>query len=454
MRKLIILPAGDFIFSSFALLLAFSLRLGEVSGRGEIFGLTAAKFVIFGLVLLFVSFLFELYDREKNLGKKEVLVRVFIEIIISSSILSSLYYAFPVIKLGRGILLLSVLSFALFQFLWHVSFRAYLMLPGSARKVLILGTGPLAQKIGEIVKSTNHSYTLTGYVNLPSESVCVPMDCILVNGKDNNLVDTARKERADKIVVSLSERRGVFPLEEVMNCKFNGIEVVDAPSFYEEVTGKLFVEGITPSWFIFSDGFRLTRLRHFSKRIIDIFLSSVGLIIILPLFPLIALIIKIDSVGPILLRQLRIGKEGNKFILYKFRTMYDNAENETGVIWAQKKDPRVTRFGKFLRKTRFDEFPQFYNVLKGDMSIVGPRPERPEFVEKLKKLVPYYSERHVVKPGITGWAQIRYSYGSSVKDAREKLRYDLYYIKNISLLLDFMIIMETIKVMLFGRGAR
>jgi lipopolysaccharide/colanic/teichoic acid biosynthesis glycosyltransferase len=195
-------------------------------------------------------------------------------------------------------------------------------------------------------------------------------------------------------VVSLSERRGVFPLKDVLNCKFNGIKVIDAPSFYEERTGKLLIEDITPSWLIFSDGFRKTAMKCFCKRILDIFMASIGLMLTLPLFPVIALVIKIDSPGPIFFRQLRVGEKEKNFILYKFRTMKQNAESGTGPVWAQKNDSRITRVGKFLRRTRLDEIPQLYNILVGDMSFIGPRPERPEFVEELKKKIPFYAERH------------------------------------------------------------
>lgn len=457
MNKLIALPIGDFIFSIFALYSAFFLRFGSIPETEEISNLIEIKFLIFGLTLVFLSFIIEMYNQEKNSGKKELLLRVFIGIVIAFLLLSSLYYMIPSIMLGRGLLFISLVSFGLFQFLWHFSYRA-LKIHGLARKILILGTGPLAHKIGEIIKSTNHHYVLAGYVNLSSEAVCVPVHSILTNGNGNDngngLIDIAKKEKAHKIVVSLSERRGVFPLKEVLSCKFSGIEVVDAPSLYEEMTGKLLIEEIKPSWFIFSDGFRITNFKRISKRILDIFMALIGLLITLPLFPFIALFTKIDSSGPIFFKQLRVGERGKVFTIYKFRTMHHDAEKGNVAVWAQKKDSRVTRTGKILRKIRLDEFPQFYNVLKGDMSIVGPRPERPEFIDELEKLIPYYSERHFAKPGITGWAQIRYPYGSSIKDSIEKLRYDLYYIKHLSLFFDAIIIMETIKVMLFGRGAR
>ncbi|MRR07231.1 MAG: exopolysaccharide biosynthesis polyprenyl glycosylphosphotransferase, partial [Deltaproteobacteria bacterium] len=206
--------------------------------------------------------------------------------------------------------------------------------------------------------------------------------------------------------------------------------------------------------FIFSDGFRRTGFGRIMKRSADVALSLVGIILVLPLLPFVALGIKVTSPGPILFRQVRVGQGDRPFVLYKFRSMRADAEKASGAVWAQKDDPRVTRFGKFLRTSRLDELPQLYNVLRGDMSLVGPRPERPEFVDKLKEVIPYYSERHFVKPGVTGWAQVKYPYGASVDDAIEKLRYDLYYIKNMSMLLDIIIVLETIKVVLFGRGSR
>jgi sugar transferase (PEP-CTERM system associated) len=230
--------------------------------------------------------------------------------------------------------------------------------------------------------------------------------------------------------------------------------VVDGLSFYEEITGKLAIENINPSWFIFSDGFRLTPFMHIHKRAFDLFFAALGLLMTMPILPLLALAIRLESPGPILFRQLRVGENEKTFLLYKFRSMRQDAESATGAVWAQVNDPRVTRLGKFLRKSRLDEIPQLFNVLKGDMSFVGPRPERPEFIEKLKERIPYYGSRHCVKPGVTGWAQVSYPYGASEADALEKLRYDLYYIKNYSPSLDFLIILETVKVVLGGKGGR
>jgi exopolysaccharide biosynthesis polyprenyl glycosylphosphotransferase len=233
-----------------------------------------------------------------------------------------------------------------------------------------------------------------------------------------------------------------------------GISIIDGEGFYERITGKLLVERISPSWLIFSDGFVKSRASKITKRMGDLIMTSLLLILLSPLILLIAIAVKLDSRGPILFLQQRVGEDEKVFTLYKFRSMVENAEEQTGPIWAADDDPRITRVGKIIRRLRLDELPQLWNVFKGDISFVGPRPERPFFVEKLNKIVPYYNERFTVKPGITGWAQTKYGYGSSVEDALEKLRYDLYYIKNMSWIMDLMIIFHTFKIALLGRGSR
>jgi sugar transferase (PEP-CTERM system associated) len=472
MNKLIILPIGDFVLSVSALYFAYTLRFGLTPAKMDILSLSGSKILAFAFVVIFLSFMFNMYSQERNDGRKEVLIRIIGEISMALLALSALYYMDPAILLGRGVLMLSLMLFGLFQFFWHTSYTV-IRLQGLSRKVLILGSGSLAQRMGDIIKEKNNPYVFSGHISVPHEQLYLPT-CTPASGNghsDGNgggsgngngnekeciyaLEDIVKQEKAHRIVVSLSERRGVFPVKEVLNCKLKGIDVVDAPTFYEEMTGKLLIEEITPSWFIFSDGFKITPFKRSLKRVLDIFTACVGLTMLLPVLPVVALAIKISSRGPVFFKQSRIGEGEKPFTLYKFRTMLNDAEKGIGAVWAQEKDPRVTKVGKLLRQTRLDEFPQFYNVLKGDMSIVGPRPERPEFVEKLKRQIPYYSERHTIRPGITGWAQICYPYGSSVNDAIEKLRYDLYYVKHLSIFLDIMVIIETIKVMLFGRGAR
>jgi sugar transferase (PEP-CTERM system associated) len=401
------------------------------------------------------------YDFDRNTRKREIFINTLLGAATSFFLLSIMFYIDPGIMLGRGILIISIAFFALLQYCWHVVF--YLVghhATRFSRRVLVLGTGPLASQVGEFCSPNNRNFTLAGYASCncngaienENENIVVPRDLIIGNAED--LLAATLQAQANIIVVALSERRGVFPLRDVLRCKLYGIEVLDAPSFYELVYGKLMLEHITPSWIIFSSGFRRPIYFNICKRYFDIVMSLAGLFLTLPFFPIIALAIKLDSPGPVFFRQIRVGNKEKLFNLYKFRTMRQDAEKKSGAIWAAKNDPRVTRIGSFFRNSRIDEIPQLYNVLRGDMSFIGPRPERPEFVEKLKQVIPYYSKRHFIKPGLTGWAQVRYPYGSSVEDAIEKLRYDLFYIKNLSSFLDTLIFFETIKVVLFGRGGQ
>lgn len=449
MNKVILLILGDVALSVISFFTGILIRFGTINV--DVIEKPLSKLFIFTFVVIAVSFFAELYD-QTNYSKKIIFLQILICNFLSVIILSLIFYLMPFLTIGRGLLGITIFSFSLYQFLWHLSWRTLLNIPVLAKKVLILGTGPVARKIGNLVLSTNHQYALAGYIHCSSDTLAVPKEQILCD--EARLGEIAIREKASKVIVSISERRGSLPLRDLLVCKFSGIEVLDAPSFYEQLTGKLLIENITPSWFIFSNGFKITFLKRISKRIMDITLAFIILCLTIPLMIIIALLIKIDSRGPVLYRQVRIGERERKFVIFKFRTMVSDAEKDTGPVWTKRDDPRVTRIGKILRKTRLDELPQIFNVIKGEMSFVGPRPERPEFVERLKQEIPYYSERHFVKPGITGWAQIKYPYGASVEDALEKLRYDLFYIKHLSIFFDLLIIIETIKVVILGRGGR
>jgi sugar transferase (PEP-CTERM system associated) len=352
-------------------------------------------------------------------------------------------------RLGQAEIIWGLGVFAVLSLGCELVSQLRAMMPSSCGgRVLLVGNGAMAQQMEDMIKRASDDYELVGRVEYPA----TPGEA--TPGEVQDIFETAKRLGADKVVISLTERRGVFPLQDMLSCKLSGIEVLDSPSMFECLTGKLLIENITPSWFIFSHGFRVTPLLKAAKRAMDVGLSLFGLALFAPFVPFVALAIKLDSPGPILFRQTRVGQGDRNFELFKFRSMRQDAEKNTGAVWAQKNDTRVTRLGRFLRKSRIDEIPQLINVLKGEMSLVGPRPERPEFVQTLKERIPYYSERHFVKPGVSGWAQVRYPYGASVEDAVEKLRYDLYYIKNISILLDLKIIFKTINVMLFCRGGR
>jgi sugar transferase (PEP-CTERM system associated) len=264
----------------------------------------------------------------------------------------------------------------------------------------------------------------------------------------------ARHNGVHRVIVAMPDRRGTLPVEELLALRLAGVKVEEATSLLEKISGRIEVEQLYPSWLIFVEGFRLSGFSRLASRLVNFLLALFGVVISLPLLPLVALAIRLDSPGPVLYRQKRVGRAGVIFYCYKFRTMRKDAEADTGATWATDNDPRITRVGKFLRTTRLDELPQLWCVLKGDMNFVGPRPERPEFVEWLSKEIPYYGVRHVVRPGITGWAQVQYKYGNTLADAREKLQYDLFYIKNASLGLDLLIMFQTIKIVLLGRGAK
>lgn len=452
--KNMILVFGDIVIGFLSFYAGFSVRFYY----GEVFSLSQyapllPRAVVFSICIVFVSFLMDLYGIGKGEGRKEIFLKILFTGVFVFMTLAAIYYFIPSIQVGRGILFIAICISIMMQSIWHITFSFGLKkIPGVAKNVLILGTGSVAKTLGSLIDTPKSNLVLAGYVNCGNEPVLVPQEHVVGNGE--SLLDIALKKKAHKIIVSLTQRRGVLPVKDVLTCKLKGIEIIDGLSFYEQMSGKLLIENVNPIWFIFSDGFRVTIFRRYFKRAFDIVIATLGLVISLPFLLIIPMLIKLDSRGPVIFKQERVGEGEKVFTLYKFRTMIDEAEKDTGPVWSQENDKRITRLGRFLRRSRLDEIPQLFNVIRGDMSFIGPRPERPFFVESLKKQIPYYSERYCVKPGITGWAQVRYKYGDSVEDAIEKLKYDLYYIKHFSFFLDFLIILDTIKVIFFGRGGR
>jgi sugar transferase (PEP-CTERM system associated) len=432
-----------------------SLIVGQYIHFGELAGQLVGGYL---QVLLFVStvimcgYFCELYTADRRMSFAELAARLAVSIMLAFFALSAVFYAVQEIIMDRGALSLSLLILGVLQFVMRRACRSFQELPHLAQRVMILGVGPLAEKIEQALPLSPYNYQFAGFVQPPNDKTTVAANRIV--GSIDDIEEILAREKINTLIVSMTEKRGVLPVRNLLTCKLRGVEIYDSPSFYEKLTGKLLVEDIQPSWFIYSEGFRMTPFKRVWKRVLDIVFSSMGLLIVLPIFPVVAGLIKLLSPGPVFYRQLRVGEGGCEFMLFKFRTMCNDAEKETGPVWACENDPRTTRFGKYLRKSRIDEIPQLFNVLKGEMSFVGPRPERREFVEKLSVKIPYYNKRHSIKPGVTGWAQVRYPYGSSENDALEKLRYDLYYIKNYSITLDLIIVLETVKVVLFGRGGR
>jgi sugar transferase (PEP-CTERM system associated) len=448
----LLLVAADASLVILALVAGYFLRFGHTPGFEDLFDHGGARVLLVAGGVIVSGFFCELYRRDQRYCRTDLAARIAVMMMVALLILSALYYLVPEAMIGRGFLSLSLITCGVMQFLLRRGLSALGGLSGFAQRVLVLGVGPLAEVIEKTILLSQGRYLLAGFVQPATDIMTVPGEQVI--GNVDRIRDLVREQRASKVVVAVTERRGVLPVKDLLFCKLSGIDVLDSPSFYEKLTGKLLIENIQPSWFIYSNGFRTNSFKRFYKRLGDICCSLLGIVLALPLFPLVALLVKLDSPGPVLFRQQRVGERGKDFAILKFRTMRQDAESRTGAVWAQKNDPRITRVGGFLRKTRLDEIPQLFNVLKGEMSFVGPRPERPEFIAQLSERIPYYSKRHFVKPGLTGWAQVCYPYGSSEEDALEKLRYDLYYIKNYSLLLDLFIVLETIKVVLYGRGGR
>lgn len=443
---------ADLLFAYSSLLLACVIRFPQFDVTQMLTSVGLARASCYLLVTIFSSYLLELYEFRKFVSRKFIFQTTFFSVHLSFFVLSALFYLLPVTQSGRGILLIALLLFASMQIGLRLLQRKFARASRFANRILIVGVGELANKISQIIPDDFNPHSYVCFVSCNHETVAVEPGRIVGDIKD--LRDLLFDYRPHKIIVALTERRGALPLKDIMHSKLRGVEVFDAPTFYEQQTGCLLVEDIQPSAFIYTQGFRMTDFMRSYKRIFDLLFSSFGLLLAGPFLPIIALVIKLDSPGPIIYKQLRVGEREIEYFVFKFRSMRQDAEGATGAVWAQKEDPRVTKVGQFLRKTRIDEIPQLFNVLKGDMSFIGPRPERLAFVDRLKETIPYYSTRHFIKPGVTGWAQVRYPYGASDEDALEKLRYDLFYIKNYSIFLDFKIILDTVKVVTSGFGGR
>lgn len=416
-------------------------------------GVVTPKALLFGFIMLVCSISMGLYKRSFREGVTGVLVRILISSALAVVGISLAFYVFPDLFLGRGMVGLALVFSFVAVALTRTAFFATVDHDTFKRRVLVLGTGTRAETLAQLRRRVDQrGFMFVGFVHIKGEQDRIEKSRIIQN--DASLIENAQRQEADEIVVAVDDRRRGFPVHELLDCKMSGIEVLDIQTFFERETGKLRLDCMHPSWMIFSDGFSISPLQDYIKRAFDLLAALSLLALTWPIMLLTALVIKMEDNGPIFFKQVRVGHNGNLFRVIKFRSMRIDAEKDGKAQWATKNDSRVTRIGGFIRKVRIDELPQIFNVLKGCMSFVGPRPERPEFVEQLSKNIPYFSERHRVKPGITGWAQIRYPYGASEKDAMEKLQYDLYYAKNHNLFLDLTVLLHTAEVILFGQGAR
>ena len=416
-------------------------------------GAVAPKALLFATIMLMSAISMGLYKRSFREGVSGILVRFGISFALAMLIISLVFYIFPDLFMGRGVLGIAlILSFGGVVISRSV-FLAVLDQDTFKRRVLVLGSGKRAATMAQLRRRVDHrGFFVVGFVHIKGEEDSVEKARIIDGNL--NLMELAQHYEVDEVVVAMDDRRRGFPVHELLDCKMSGIEVVDLQTFFERETGKLRLDCMHPSWMIFSDGFGQSPLQDYIKRFFDLATSALLLVLTIPIMVFTAIAIFVEDRGPVFFRQVRVGQNGKLFHVIKFRSMGVDAEKDGKARWAQKNDSRVTRVGAFIRKVRIDELPQIFNVMRGHMSFVGPRPERPEFVERLSVTIPYFSERHRVKPGITGWAQIRYPYGASENDAMEKLQYDLYYAKNHNLFLDLTVLLQTCEVILFGQGAR
>lgn len=367
-----------------------------------------------------------------------------------------LYYLIPQAYVGRGVMGIALLIGFVSVTGLRAIFLRLVELEAFKRRVLILGAGMRAAQIHNRMRrrSDRRNFTVVGFVPRRGETVAVPESRLLI--ADTPLHLLCEQQQVDEVVVSVDDRRGGLPMGDLLECRQRGVDVTDLTTFFERESGRVQLTFTDPSWLVFSGGFNGRPLRRFSKRCFDLVVSALVLLLTWPLMLLVVLAIRIESGAgqPILYRQERVGVRGKTFWLAKFRSMRTDAEMDGVARWASQNDDRVTRVGRFIRKVRLDELPQLWNVLKGEMSFIGPRPERPQFVADLEQKIRYYNLRHCLKPGLAGWAQLRYPYGATEDDAAEKLKFDLYYVKNHNLLFDLLILIQTVEVVLFGRGAR
>ena len=400
----------------------------------------------------------DLYDLRTITGTRDLAVRLLRALGAASLTLGITYWLFPLLVVEQGMFVLFAAIALLLVIAWRSAFEWVTSHLAPRERLLLVGTSPAAVTLARELfeRRQELGVDIVGFVDPDPARVGAPVINPGVVGTIDDIPALTASMRVDRVVVSLSDERGKLPMGQLLDVRLRtGVAFDHLASVYEEYTGKIALENLRPSWLIFSAGFRKTRMLLVAKRTFDIVAAVCGLVLASPLMLLVAVIVKLESPrDPILYHQERVGLNGKVFTIHKFRTMRADAEAGTGPIWSRANDTRVTSVGRFMRKTRLDEIPQLCNVLSGEMSLIGPRPERPSFVEQLTQQIPFYGQRHVVKPGLTGWAQVRYSYGASVEDAVEKMQYDLFYVKNLSMRFDLVIAFETVKTVLLRRGAR
>jgi len=453
----VVLVLGETVLLLAAVAAGTYLRLGDY---GWELLLTSAGFLKASLVVLVCQLSLhyaDLYDLRSIGNVQDLFVRLIQALGTSSLALAFAYFWFPDLMIGRGVFLVAAGLVLALVVVWRLAFALLTTHASPTERLLIVGTSPAAIELARELHERRQELgvELVGFVDADRAMVGTPVLNPGVVGTIDDIPSLIASLRADRVVVSLADARGRLPMDRLLDSRLrSGVAFDHLASVYEEYTGKIAVENLRPSWLIFSDGFSKSRALLTAKRTFDLVAAGLGLVVAMPVMAVVAALTKLTSPGPILYHQERVGLNGRTFMVHKFRTMAEDAEAATGPVWSTANDPRITTVGNFFRRTRLDELPQLWNILKGEMSLVGPRPERPSFVTELTERIPFYGQRHVAKPGLTGWAQVRYTYGASVEDAVQKLQYDLYYIKNMSIALDLVIVLETVKTVLLRRGAR
>jgi len=436
------------------LVIAVYVRMGVADGEDALISRNGfAKAALATLFCLTSFYLFDLYDFVVMRDRRELVLRMLQALGLAWIALALTFYALPQVMIGRGVTLISLPLALLLMVGWRLSIHWFLGHPELGERILIVGSGEFAIEIAkETLQRKDAGYRVVGFVDNDPALVGKSLINPKVIGLTSELASLVRRENIDRLVVAIGDRRGQFPTQELLKLSLSGdVTIEESASFYERLTGRVLLDMIRPSWLIFSSRGRRARINEIARSAMHRIIALVGAILSLPIAILTAILIKLESRGPILYKQERVGKNGRPFRLMKFRSMRTDAEKD-GPVWAKTDDERMTRVGRIIRKIRVDEIPQFWNILRGDMNFVGPRPERPHFVAQLAQEIPYYEQRHLIAPGLTGWAQINYPYGASIEDAKQKLQYDLYYMKNQNVALDATIMFETIKTILFGKG--
>jgi len=414
------------------------------------------KAILIALVFQLSLHLNDIYNFHYTQALKEYIIRLIQALFMATLVLSVIFFVNPILIVGRGVFILTLIFSAAFLIVWRTLLRMYFGKRHPSTNLVILGTGKLARDaVQEILRRPELGIRVVGFVDDSPQLLGMSIINPKVIGNYEDLTKLVADHKVDRIVVGLPDRRGKLPIKDLLDLKTRGVAIEEVTTFYERVAGKIPLENLKPSWMVFNSGFTVSRRLLIEKRIISIVASFLLMLLFSPIILLLLALIKLDSTGPVFYRQKRVGQDGKIFVLWKFRSMVADAEVNTGPVWSDgaEKDPRITRIGRFMRRNRLDELPQLFNVFKGDMSFVGPRPERPNFVQQLTETIPFYSLRHIVKPGITGWAQINYTYANTLDQAMEKLQYDLFYIKNMSWILDALIMLQTVKTVLVKEGS-